>query len=58
MTDTDRGGMAGAGFDGFKPGHRDHAPFLTGKRDLDAGLIDQMLDGVGRCLGKHRTGLT
>lgn len=39
MTDTDWGDMAGAGFDGFKLSHRDHALHLIGERDLDAQLI-------------------
>lgn len=39
MTDIDWGDMAGAGFDGFKLSHRDHALFLIGERDLDAQLI-------------------
>lgn len=39
MTDIDWGDIAGAGFDGFKVSHRDHALFLIGERDLDAQLI-------------------
>jgi hypothetical protein len=39
VTESGWGDMAGAGFEGFKLSHRDHALFLIGERDLDAQLI-------------------